>query len=360
VIFSTTPWRREESPWLPYLMGEIGVNHGGDLDAAMAYVHEAARAGFQAVKFQSYRAATLAAEMSPAYWDLSKEPTESQRALFEKYDSLTVEDYASLSELAKSLGLQFCSTPFDHKYVDELAPLVDFFKVASADITNLPLLRHVGETGLPVVLSTGAADYREIERAIEEVDQAGAGPVCILHCVLNYPTAPEHAQLNQIPTLAAMFPGVVVGYSDHVPPQDDLPLALEHLVVASLMGAAVIEKHFTVDRTQPGNDHYHAADVSAMQALNSSLERVTALRGKSGPSDLGGQSKARRFARRGLYAAEDLEPGDALTAGKMIALRPADGCIAVEHYDDVAGRRVGEAICSGSPITWEALASESS
>lgn len=347
------PWNVHGPTATPYMIAEIGVNHGGDLALAKEYVRQASAAGFDAVKFQSYRAATLAAEHSPAYWDLSEEPTTSQRELFAKYDALQPADYAELAALAHELGVDFSSTPFDLDYVAELAPIADFFKIASADITNIPLLRAVGATRLPVVLSTGGSEYAEIEAALDELRASGSQIVAILHCVLNYPTVPSDAQLNQIPILAAMFPSVTIGYSDHVPPQDSSPYALEHVAVSMLMGARIIEKHFTLDRGQAGNDHYHAADPSTMEQLNHAFTRIAALRGRMGPKSISGESDARKYARRGLYAARFLARGQSVGARDVIVLRPADGSIPAQKFDEVLGRTLVSDVDEGQALSWE-------
>ena len=185
----------------PYLIAEIGVNHEGDFDLACKLIDLAREGGADAAKFQTYKAAKLASADSPAYWDTTKEPTESQFKLFQKYDQFEAEDYVALAAYCRRSGIDFVSTPFDSEAVDLLDPLVPFFKIASADITNVPLLRQVGGKKKPVVLSTGAATLAEIDGAVAERDGAGCLDIALLHCVLNYPCPNQNAHLNMIEDL---------------------------------------------------------------------------------------------------------------------------------------------------------------
>ncbi len=219
-------------PLDPYIIAEIGVNHEGSLTKAKALIDLAADAGAHAAKFQTYKAATLAAKESPSYWDLEKEPTESQHELFKKYDSFGPDEYAELSGHCKDRSIDFLSTPFDLDAVDMLDPLMSYFKVASADITNLPLLRKVASKGKLVILSTGASSLAEIEFAISTLRAWGSSEVILLHCVLNYPTAEEDAQLGMIGVLKRTFPECLIGYSDHVVPDETIS-ALEAAVQSS-------------------------------------------------------------------------------------------------------------------------------
>ena len=169
----------------PYIIAEIGVNHEGDIALAKRLIREAKDGGAHAAKFQSYKANKIASKNSPAYWDQSKEPTDSQFKLFQKYDGFGEAEYKELAEYCRTLGIDFMSTPFDLDAVDFLAPLMPAFKIASADITNVPLIRKCAGTGKPLIISTGAATLSEIELALTTAKQAGARNVALLHCVLN-------------------------------------------------------------------------------------------------------------------------------------------------------------------------------
>jgi sialic acid synthase SpsE len=218
---------------LPYVIAEIGVNHEGDLGLARTLIELAKEGGADAAKFQSYKASRIASRHSPAYWDTSKEPTRSQFELFSKYDRFGAAEYAALAEHCHKVGIDFLSTPFDADAVDFLEPLVPFYKVASADINNVPLLRQIAAKGKPVVLSTGASTLAEIDTAVEELARAGCGNPVLMHCVLNYPTNNSDAHLNMIAGLRRAYPQLLVGYSDHTLPDERMLI----LTAAWLKGA---------------------------------------------------------------------------------------------------------------------------
>ena len=240
----------------PYVIAEIGVNHEGSLATAKLLIESAKRGGADAAKFQTYKAGLIASKFSPSYWDTSKEPTTSQYELFTKYDSFGEAEYKELAMHCKKHDIEFVSTPFDLGAVDMLNPLVRFFKIASADITNPPLLKKVAATGKPVILSTGASNIGEIDAALAILHSAGAKEICLMHCILNYPTRNENAHLGMLDDLRNRYPELLLGYSDHTLPNEQMT----SLIAAHLLGAVVLEKHFTLDKTLPGNDHYHAMD----------------------------------------------------------------------------------------------------
>ena len=249
----------------PYIIAEMGVNFYDTakemditpLDAAKLYIDEAAKAGVDCAKFQSYKATTIVSKNSPAYWDLEKEPTKTQYELFKKYDSFGQTEYQILCDYAHSKGMDFTSTPFDYTSADYLYDMVDFYKISSSDLSNLPFIHYIGAKGKPVYMSVGAAYLSEVDEAVRELKSAGCSDIVIFHCVLSYPTDPSNANLQVITTLKKDFPDVRVGFSDHVAPDDTMMT----LAVAYMLGAEVIEKHFTLDKTLPGNDHYHSMDI---------------------------------------------------------------------------------------------------
>jgi sialic acid synthase SpsE len=334
-----------------YLIAEVGVNHEGSLEKAKALVDAAHRGGADAVKFQTYKADTLAMRDSPAYWDTSKEPTASQHELFAKYDALGADDYADLARYCEAVGIDFVSTPFDLQAVDDLAPLVPYFKIASADITNIPLIRRVAATGKPVVLSTGAASLDEISRAVDWVEAAGGGDVVLLQCVLSYPTADDGACLRVISDLMRHFPDHVIGLSDHtVPDGSGTPL-----VAAYALGAVVIEKHFTLDRSLPGNDHYHALDEQWLASSVADLKRAHRLmQGAASKEPTADEAAARVFARRSIVARTTIPAGTVLTENMLICKRPGTG-IGPEHWDDVVGATTTSDLEEDHALTWDAL-----
>ena len=337
----------------PYVIAEIGVNHGGDINLAKSMIEQVARAGGHAAKFQTYKADKIASkEHSPYYWDLKEEPSESQYQLFTKYDKFDAQDYKVLAEHCKNCGIDFLSTPFDLDAIDFLDPLMPYFKIASADCTNIPLLRKVASKNKPVIMSTGAAKLSEIELAVEILSQGGAAQVSLLHCVLNYPTPAEHAQMALMEQLARAFAqSCAIGYSDHVKPNDDGTMpALE---MAVLKGATIIEKHFTYDKTLKGNDHYHAMDEHDLSAFMKKVKLYSTLHG-DGRRHFEWEKRALSHARRRIMAACPIKAGEILNENNLIALRSEIG-IEVIHWDEVIGKQAGSDIKAGRPVGWEQI-----
>lgn len=331
----------------PYIIAEIGVNHEGSMELAKKLIEQVKEGGGHAAKFQSYKAGKIASKNSPAYWDTSKEPTESQYELFLKYDGFEPDDYKSLAEYCQKVGVDFLSTPFDLEAVDFLAPLMPTFKIASADITNVPLIRKCAGLGKPLVISTGAATLAEIEMAIQTATIAGCHDIALLHCVLNYPTPISHAQLGMIPVLGRTFPDCLIGYSDHVVPDETIS-ALE---AAMLLGASILEKHFTHDKSLPGNDHYHAMDKDDLKRFTGKSLKYRTMIGE-GRKDPYLEQSARKHARRSLVAARDIKGGETLTEENLMAKRPGHG-ISPIHWDEIIGRKIQEEIKNDELLTWK-------
>lgn len=336
-------------PMSPYVIAEIGVNHGGSMALAKQLILEAKAGGAHAAKFQSYKAEKIAARTSPAYWDTSKEPTTSQFELFKKYDSFGPEQYQELAAFCREQGIDFLSTPFDLEAVDFLDPLMDVFKIASADITNVPLLRKCAAKGKPLLLSTGASTLPEIEYAVRIARESGAKEVVLLHCVLNYPTPPENAALGMIPVLQKVFPDCLIGYSDHVVPDADISA----LQAAAMLGACVLEKHFTHDKQLPGNDHYHAMDQHDLGRFMEKMQLLRTMMGTDG-KDLSKEEAARKHARRSVVAARNIKAGEVLGEADLVAKRPAHG-ISPIHWDDLLGRKVLRDIEEDTILQWDML-----
>lgn len=345
----------------PYVIAEIGVNHFDIADergitplaAARTMIDEAADAGADAVKFQSYSAERLASENADAYWDTDEESTTSQRELFEAYDSFGSDEFESLAEYTTiKHDVDFLSTPFDLHAVEYLSDLVPTYKIASADLTNEPLLEAVATQEKPVLLSTGASTLSEVARAVEILRDAG-GPdleVCLLHCVLDYPTDPRDANLAMIEHLDKAFPDCAVGYSDHVPPDDGMITLLN----AVWHGATIVEKHFTLDKSLPGNDHYHAMDPDGLAQFVVNAEQVETTSGTRCKRPLAVEEDSRKHARRSLVANGDIKAGESIDRDKIRVKRPGTG-IAPSMLDIVVGRTARTDINSDDILTWEMI-----
>lgn len=333
----------------PYIIAEIGVNHEGSMKLAKKMIMDAAEAGAHAAKFQSYKAGLIASKNSPAYWDQTKEPTASQYELFKKFDAFGEKEYLELASYCNEVGIDFMSTPFDLGAVDFLEPIVPAFKIASADITNVPLIRKCARTKKPLIMSTGAATLPEIEFAVQTAREAGAKDIALLHCVLNYPTPEENASLGLIKELERVFSNEVIGYSDHVVPDETIS-ALE---AAMLLGATILEKHYTHDKSLPGNDHYHSMDKDDLKAFTRKIEKYRTMIISEGFAR-SEESAARRHARRSIVAAKDLKKGDVLTEENIIAKRPAHG-VSPMFWDDFIGKKLNKNKLDDELIKWEDL-----
>jgi sialic acid synthase SpsE len=326
---------------LPYLVCEVGLNHGGDFATAMEMVHEIAAVakdypGGMAAKFQAVKASTLCVKDSPTYFTQHGEVASTQWEFFKRSDALSQEHYEALAHACGNLGIDFGCTAFTPEDVAWIDPLVKWHKVASADITNLPLLEAIASYGKRVYLSTGAATREEVRAANNLLGNCG---LTLLHCVLSYPTPPSAANLEIIETLRDwMRP---VGYSDHT------LFNLDVLMTAWLLGASVIEKHFTLDKTLPGNDHYHSMDPTDLRALVAKFKELQAMIGDGEKRVLPIEESARRHARRGLYAARDIPSNKVLEPADIAILRPS-ARLGPEQYAKVLGlplygdRKAGE------------------
>jgi len=332
----------------PYVIAEAGVNHEGSMDTARRLIDEAAEAGAQAVKFQTYKAATLASKDSPAYWDTGKEPTQSQYELFRKHDKFWKGEFEALRRHCDSAGIAFLSTPFDVESAAFLNDLMDVYKISSSDITNKPFIEYLCGFGKPIILSTGASHLYEIAEAVEWIAARG-NPLALLHCVLNYPTEDRNAGLGMIPALARHFPQHCIGYSDHTLPND-----MKVLEIAVLLGARILEKHFTHDKSLPGNDHYHAMNRDDLRLFWSNMERTLAVVGPLRVSAFASEEPARLNARRSLVTARPVRAGARITREDLTWKRPAHG-ISPRNIESVLGMAARADLAEDTVLQWKDL-----
>jgi sialic acid synthase SpsE len=349
-VLETRLGKREFRMGNPLLIAEVGVNHEGSMTLARQMIDECQHSAVGAVKFQTYKAERLAAKDSPSYWNTNYESCLSQRELFKKYDSFDREHYKLLADHAYERGLLFMSTAFDLISLEFIDELVDIHKVSSSDITNIPLLRAIGSKGKPVLLSCGASTINEIKSAVDVLSSTGALEVIPLHCVLNYPTENNQAFLSRILEIQREFPNNHVGYSDHTIPDENMTQVL----YAHLLGANVIEKHYTFNKGNKGNDHYHAFDKQDLKSFSKTLRGFCELYGTAHDFNLESQELARRNARRGIYAARDIAMGELILESDLITLRPIQG-VPAEAWDMVVGKRATRSIGKESPIAFSDL-----
>lgn len=314
----------------PYIIAEAGVNHECNMDLAKRLIDEAKEGGADAIKFQTYKADTIASKDSPYYWDLTKESTRSQHELFQKYDKFWKNEYEQLKRYCDSVDIEFMSTPFDIESAIFLNDLMDVYKISSSDITNKPFIEFMCKFNKPILISCGASNHDEIKSALGWIKKYN-NPTCLMHCVLNYPTQDENANLGMIVDLIKEYPEYIIGYSDHT-----LPKEMKSLEIATLLGAKILEKHFTFDKTLPGNDHYHAMDKEDLKNLRLILKRDFELLGNFKKYALETEEPARNNARRSLVAQKDIKKGQIIQIEDLTWKRPAHG-ISPQYIDSVVG-----------------------
>ena len=335
----------------PYIIAEIGVNHGGSIDLALELIDQAKKGGADAVKFQSYKADTLASIHSPAYWDTSKESTLSQHQLFKKYDNFNAKDYQLLSKYCKKNNIEFLSTPFDDEAIEFLDPLVSFFKIASADITNLPFLKKIASKGKPIIISTGASTLEEIDMSLNTLINAGCKDIVLMHCILNYPTINSNAHLAMIRGLKSAYPDYLIGYSDHTLPDEHM----SSLTAAYLLGAVIIEKHFTHDKSLSGNDHYHAMDEVDLSKFRTISNNLYELLGETDyKKPIKTEQISRLNARRSIVLNKDVPRNYILKEKDLTYKRPGTG-ISPTFWDDVVGKITNSKLQKDTILNWDDL-----
>ena len=317
------------------VIAEAGVNHNGDVALAKQLVAVAADAGADFVKFQTFIAENIVSQSAPKadYQKGTTDPAESQQEMIRKLE-LTREDHLELIGECRKLGIGFFSTAFDRDSINLLETLgaLDFVKIPSGELTNLPYLRYLTRHGKPVLLSTGMATLGEVEAAIEVIEKVGSSreQITVLHCTTEYPTPMDEVNLNAMVNMGKAF-GVSVGYSDHTP-------GIEVPIAAVALGATVIEKHFTLDRSLPGPDHRASLEPEELKAMVSAIRNIEKAMGdavkRPGPSEL----KNKPIARKSLVAACPIQAGEPFTEANLMAKRPGTG-ISPMRWDEVIGRK---------------------
>ena len=327
-----------------FIIAEAGVNHGGDLETALRLVDAAAAAGADAVKFQTFKAETLVCRDAPKA-DYQKRTTGTAESQFEMLARLELDENAHRRILARchQRGIVFLSTPFDEDSADFLEALgVPAFKLGSGDLTNLPLLRHVALKGKPLILSTGMSDQGDVDAAVTAARTGGARDIILMQCVSNYPAAPADINLRAMQTMAAAS-HVLTGYSDHTP-------GIAVAAAATALGACVIEKHLTLDRTLPGPDHASSLEPADFTALVSAVRTVQSALGDGRKRPAPSEAAVAAVARRSLVANRDIPAGQTLTGNDIGVKRPGTG-MRPALISTLVGRISKAAIRAGQPFT---------
>ena len=299
-----------------FLIAEAGVNHNGSRALALRLVDAAARAGADAVKFQTFKASLLASSSASTarYQRRGARGETSQRKMLEALE-LSEGDLRAVAARCRRRKILFLSTPFDKESADFLEELgVPAFKISSGDLTDLPFLAHVARKGRPMIVSTGMATLAETREAVRTVRRAGNSRLILLHCVSAYPADPKDVNLRAMDALAKEFK-VPTGYSDHTPGLS-IPFA------AAARGARVIEKHFTLDRSLPGPDHRMSLEPGELAALVRGVREVESSLGDGIKRPASAERETRRVSRKSLASARDLAAGERLVRSAVTALRP--------------------------------------
>lgn len=329
-----------------YIIAEIGVNYYDIakkenislMEAAKLMIKKAKEAGAHATKFQSYKANKIASSKAGAFWDTKLIPEKSQVELYKKYDLFGEEEYKELSSYCDKIGIDFMSTPFDLDAVDFLKDMQKSFKVASCDLTNYPLLKKIAKIGKPLILSTGGSNFNEIKATVQEIRKVNKNiQIVLLHCILCYPTKNEDANLNRIKIIKENIENVEVGYSDHTFATTGMGI----LSCAYSLGAKVIEKHFTLDKTLKGNDHYHGMDPKDLKIFRENLEIINLALNKNEKDFLNCEIIARKNARRSLVLNKNMKKGEIIKEEDLICKRPGIG-ISPTKLNEILGKKVNK------------------
>lgn len=332
-----------------FVIAEAGVNHNGDLALGRDLIREARKAGADAIKFQSYKAGKISTRTAPRYWVEAEDPDGSQYDTFSKLDSFGPEEHAELFRYAREEGILCFSAPFDDEAVDMLDELgAPGFKIASADLTDHPLLEKVAAKNKPIILSTGLASIAEIGEALEVLRNKANEQVVLLHCTLQYPCDAENANLRMMLHMKAAFPGVPVGLSDHT-----LGIAVPQAAVA--LGAVAIEKHYTLDKTLPGSpDHHLSVDPRDLKQMVEGIRTIEKAMGRYEKGPVEAESDAYKYARRSIVSARDIPRGAQITRELLTFKRPGTG-IYPRHVDLVVGRTAKVDIPEDTVLEWSMI-----
>lgn len=331
------------------IIAEAGVNHNGSLELAYELIDAAAAAGADVVKFQTFKAAQLVtSKAQKAIYQQHNDPTEddSQLSMLSKLE-LPLDWHNLLKKRAEDNGIIFASTGFDPDSLDFLEALqIPFFKIPSGEITNRPLLEHVAKKRREIILSTGMANLDEIEQAIHVLVEGGIQreQITVLHCNTEYPTPMVDVNLRAMLTIQSVL-NVKIGYSDHT-------LGIEVPIAAVAMGAKVLEKHFTLDKTLPGPDHKASLEPQELKAMVSAIRNIElAISGSGQKVPSSSEQKNIAVARKSICYAEDLQPNQVISKSSLIMLRPGSG-VSPMDYHEVLGKKINKHVRKGDLFDW--------
>ena len=320
-----------------FIIAEAACNHMCKLDMALEMIDLATEAGVDAIKFQTYKADRLARKTATTYWKGQKI---SQIDYYKRLDKFGKKEYERLFKYATKKGIIGFSTPFDLDSASMLNDLgVPLFKIASCDLPDKRLLRHVANFGKPIILSLGGSTTEEIDGAVSSIFEAGNFQLVLLVCTLSYPANNEDSHLLRIPSIKNKYPGMIIGLSDHTEPD-------ENMIIPSIgvaLGAKVIEKHFTLDRSMTGSGHFFSVNPDDLNKMVKNIRLTENVLGSPNLQVLPSEKNAKESARRSIVAEIPIKKGEIITSEMIGMKRPADG-LPANMIDDIVGRRAKEGI----------------
>jgi len=327
-----------------FIIAELSANHGGDIEIAKETIKAAKRAGADAIKLQTYKADTITLDVKNDYFKINHNSHWDGRYLFDLYEEAHTpwEWHKELFETAKDEGLICFSSPFDNSAVDLLESLDNpIYKIASFEITDIPLIEYVASKGKPIIISTGIASIEDIELALDTCRKQNNNDITLLKCTSQYPAMPKDCNLATIPDLKSRFE-VNVGLSDHT-------LGIEAPVVAVALGAKVIEKHFMLDKNIGGPDAHFSLDESEFTQLVKAVRKAEKMVGKVDYEMTEKKIKSREFSRS-LFVSEDVNPGDIIDSKNIKSVRPGHG-LHTKYYNQILGKTFTQSVSKGTPLT---------
>ncbi|MGZ5199574.1 MAG: pseudaminic acid synthase [Telluria sp.] len=334
----------------PFVIAEMSGNHNQSLEKALQIVEAAAQAGVQALKIQTYTADTMTLDLSEGEFFIS-EPNSlwKGKSLYQLYQEAYTpwEWHAPIFQRCKELGMLGFSTPFDETAVDFLESLdVPFYKIASFENTDLPLIRRVAATGKPMIISTGMATVADLDETVRTARDAGCRDIVLLKCTSSYPASPVNTNIVTIPHMRELF-GCHVGLSDHT-------MGVGVAVASVALGATVIEKHFTLSRAEGGVDSAFSLEPAEMRSLVVETERAWQALGQVCYGATKSEAASLQY-RRSLYVIKDMRAGEAFTPENLGRIRPGFG-LAPKHFEQLLGRTAKQDIRRGTAVSWDLLA----
>jgi sialic acid synthase SpsE len=339
-----------------YIIAEFGVNHNGSLERAKEAVIKAAKAGADAIKFQTYTADELVVKGTPKFWNFEDDADKDQHEAYQAIGGFPLENYIEIKKLCDELGIEFMSTPFSIKGADFLNSIgMKAFKIASSDLSYHQFLRHIARFNKPILLSTGAATLGEIDEAVRVIQEEGNNQIVILHCTLCYPTMYpdrnvhyEDANLNLLKVFKDTFPDCQIGISDHTQ-------TAFSSIIAYALGASVVEKHYTVDKTLGFSaDHWFSVDPKELKEIVDGCRNIDILRGSSVKKVFECEKETRKLDKRSIVSKVNIKKGQKITEDMLTCKRPGTG-IFPKLMDVIVGKVAQKDIPEDSIIQWEDL-----